>query len=88
MFDVDLEYLVDDDENVSLNGTITMKINAGGDGYKSSLVISGEKYELSGWHRRTVKVLQDICFDLFNPVDMFYPYFKDMKRCPYKAGVS
>lgn len=83
--DVDLDFLVDDDENVILNGTITFKADMED---QSTVIITGEKYEQGDWHRRLVKVLQNVCFDLFNPIDIFYQHFKDQKQCPYKSGVS
>lgn len=81
---VDLDYLVTDDEVVSINGTVTTTK------FTSKLRIrsTGEQLLQGDWHPRSVKVMEDACFDLFNPLDIFYPYYKDQQRCPYNPGVS
>lgn len=82
-----VEYLVDDDEVITFSGNITFLIPISVKP-ATSVIISGEKYRQNGWHLMAIKNLQDTCFDFFNPTDIFYPYTKDLKRCPYEAGVS
>lgn len=81
----DIEFLVSDDEKVTLNGTVTFTKNLDN---KIFVKNTGEQLLQGDWHPRWVKVLQDACFDFFNPLDIFYPFYKDQKRCPYKPGVS
>jgi hypothetical protein len=82
--DADLDFLVSDEENVILNGSLTFKMDIQ-QGY--FVRITGEKLDQGDWHRKTIKNMQDACFDLFNPLDLFYPYFRDFKQCPYQPGV-
>jgi hypothetical protein len=82
---IDADFLVSDDEKVSLNGTVLFKKNIDGN---FVIKYSGEQLLLGDWHLKLVKVQQDACIDLFNPVDVFYPFFQDKKRCPLQPGVS
>jgi hypothetical protein len=83
--EVDIDFLVSDDETtVIVNGTVTFTKHV----KEISLRATGEQLLQGDWHLRIVKQMQDACFDLFNPLDIFYPFYKNQKRCPYKPGVS
>lgn len=83
--DIDVDYQLPDENTVIVNGTYTFKISINSPLF---IRITGEKYELAGWHRRLVQTITDACKELFDPMKMYYPYFKNQKRCPLKAGVS
>lgn len=85
--DIDVEfYMPEDDESVMIaNGSWTFKTNVESPWYIS---VTGEKFEMGEWHKRVVQTVDDACKELFNPVGMYYPFFKKQKRCPLKPGVS
>lgn len=40
------------------------------------------------WALKFTKTAFDACKDFFNPADVYYPFFKDKKRCPWPPGVN
>jgi hypothetical protein len=84
IFNADIDFVITDEENVLLNGSLIAIKNVDKEWF---VRITGEQLIQGDWHTRTVKVLQDPCYDLFNPLDIFYSYFKDLPRCPYEPGV-
>lgn len=82
---INTDYVLLDDNKCMLNGTWTFKTRITS---PWSVKIIGEKLERGVWTQRGVKNMKDACYDLFNPMDVFYTNLKTMKRCPLEKGVS
>lgn len=84
--DIDLNYVLIDENTIVINGTMTFKIDIEQPTF--STLFSGEQFEGTDWHKRLDHLIRDNCEDLFSPTSMYYPYSKDLKKCPFKPGVS
>lgn len=81
------EYILDDNDKVIINSNLTFKVPIT---LKEKLFVRivGHQFYMGTWQKRFVNTMSDTCNDVFNPLDIHYPYFKDFKRCPWDTDVS
>lgn len=84
--DVDISYIMIDENSVVINGTVTFIIPIEQETFSTMIV--AEKFEMGEWHKRHEHVIMNSCKEIFNPLGMYYPYSKDLPRCLYEPGVS
>lgn len=83
--DVNITFDLQNDNKMKIIGGITFKTEV-----KTPLfvLITGEKLIQGEFQKKLTKTVVDGCFDLYNPTDIFYSYFKDKPKCPLQPGVS
>lgn len=85
-FDLNWTFILEEDETIRMIGGFKFKEPLKSHDY---LLLSGEKLMGDGrWVYKGSKTVNDMCFDFFNPSDIFHRYFQNMKRCPLQPGVS
>lgn len=83
--DVNLTFVLEEDEKLLIVGDMTSKVNIDTPLF---VQITASQLLMGSWQQRVTKTLFDVCHDAFNPVDIYYRYFEDKKRCPLSPGVS
>jgi hypothetical protein len=81
----DIEFELIDEQTSRINGFMRMIVNGTP---PVAARFSGEKFEMGEWHRRVIKTYSDVCHDFYNPLDVYYDYFKDQPHCPLSENVS
>lgn len=81
----DVEYIMDDDDNLYGNGTYLFHREIRKWPVKFYTMKFSEGNWVAGPFQRTVS---DFCKVMHSPVEIWYPFFKSFRGCPIKKGVS
>lgn len=84
--DVDIAFILEDENTVFIQGALNFKMRI--DRPTSHVLIEAYKFDMGQWHKRNEQEVRDCCEAAFSPLGMYYPFFKDFKRCPLEPGVS
>lgn len=85
MFNVNMTFDLQEDNTVLMTGGFFWKVKIDKPFW---MRVTGDKLTQGQYTTKATKTNLDGCFDLFNPLDVFFNYFKEQKRCPLKPGVS
>lgn len=85
MANINMTYDLQEDNTILMTGGYYFKVKVDKPFF---MRVTGEKLIQGQYVAKVIHTNLDNCSDLFNPLGMFYTYFKDKKRCPLQPGVS
>lgn len=81
----DIEFELIDEKTARIKGFMRMLVNGTP---PVSARFTGEQFDVGAWNRRVIKTYTDVCKDFYDPLDVYYDYFKDQPQCPLNENVS